>query len=152
MVGSVARHSCLSLFSCSTPGPPLWPGSTFFKRNGALLPGRPLADPLPAYPSLPTYLQPLWVRSALLSSLWLPLGFAVAGTVPDICHCGYWSGYPIVDVVLVTRFHRCCSGYPHHECCSRYSYHGDFFGYRSLGTILDIYCCGYCFGYSWHEY
>ncbi|KAI4583571.1 hypothetical protein MJG53_020735 [Ovis ammon polii x Ovis aries] len=38
------------LFCFSTSGPPLWPGSTFFKRNGALLQGRPLHAPAPASP------------------------------------------------------------------------------------------------------
>lgn len=42
------------VFSCSTSGPPIWPGSTFFKRNGALLQGRCLRvpSPVPWYPSL----------------------------------------------------------------------------------------------------
>lgn len=35
------------LFCCSTSGPPIWPGSTFFKRNGALLQGRSLGAPPP---------------------------------------------------------------------------------------------------------
>lgn len=44
--GQVHWPSCRCLFSCSTSGPPLWPGSTFFKRNGALLQGKSLEAPL----------------------------------------------------------------------------------------------------------
>lgn len=39
--------------TCSTSGPPIWPGSTFFKRNGSLLQGRSqilLSPPLCIFP------------------------------------------------------------------------------------------------------
>ena len=48
---SPCSHWLLLCFS--TSGPPIWPGSTFFKRNGALLQGRCLGAALPT-PSLYT--------------------------------------------------------------------------------------------------
>ena len=48
---SGCRWAHVCLLSCSTSGPPLWPGSTFFKRNGALLQGKSLEAPLHLTPS-----------------------------------------------------------------------------------------------------
>lgn len=68
------KASHTSVFSCSTSGPPIWPGSTFFKRNGALLQGRCLGAP-PPVPSSPSLLLCAWpARSApfwlAVAALW----------------------------------------------------------------------------------
>lgn len=51
------------LFSFSTSGPPIWPGSTFFKRNGALLQGRSPEAPLLSPPAPPPFSTPLCLVS-----------------------------------------------------------------------------------------
>lgn len=69
-----SQTSRTSVFSSSTSGPPIWPGSTFFKRNGALLQGRCLgaaAHPVPSSPSLLLCAWCLSGRSLLVSSVWL---------------------------------------------------------------------------------
>ncbi|CAO2587108.1 Forkhead box protein N3 [Lemmus lemmus] len=57
----------------STSGPPIWPGSTFFKRNGALLQGRCLgaALPVPSSPSLLLCAGAWWgTHFWLVAALW----------------------------------------------------------------------------------
>lgn len=65
-----SQASRTPVFSSSTSGPPIWPGSTFFKRNGALLQGRcpGAARPVPSSPSLLLCARCLSGRSLLVSS------------------------------------------------------------------------------------